>query len=410
MQKNHGNQKGFTLIELLVTITILAIIVTPFLHSFVSVMRTNEKSKKVEQATTAARNVMERVKAYPFESLARLATYGAVGAEGKLEITYSGADAIEVNHKKYKAVVTLDPSYNDAVRGDEATEYNKNVLANIYNMDSARDAFYLQPEGQDDEMAEKLRFVWKDDEDNEILESLEDVKKEYQRNMLVSITNNGSGQKVKIETEYKHKAVTSAAVTLVGMETEKTEYAVPDGQEIYASVDNSIPLRNIYIFYQPMYNASLAEGWKETMTVKNETGKPVQVYLIKQKNPNPLVPVDETGYGVFVNVWEKDRAMASMLKDGKPDVWTRLCTNLDFTSPAGSGRQILVKYKTTEAEEYQTDYPVGVGIEKTADQLTGLTDLAAQKQKNRIYKVKVMIYEEGDDTHAITSMEGTKER
>ena len=53
------NNKGFTLIELLVAITVLAIVITPLLHSFVSSHRVNAKSKQLMRATTLAQNEME---------------------------------------------------------------------------------------------------------------------------------------------------------------------------------------------------------------------------------------------------------------------------------------------------------------------------------------------------------------
>ena len=73
-KKNHirGKQnKGFTLVEVLIAITILAIIVAPLLHAFVTASRTNAKAKQLMKATTLAQNVMEETKANSLEEIAR---------------------------------------------------------------------------------------------------------------------------------------------------------------------------------------------------------------------------------------------------------------------------------------------------------------------------------------------------
>ena len=54
--------KGFTLVEVLIAMTILAIIVAPLLHAFVTASRTNAKAKQLMKATTLAQNVMEELK------------------------------------------------------------------------------------------------------------------------------------------------------------------------------------------------------------------------------------------------------------------------------------------------------------------------------------------------------------
>lgn len=46
---------GFSLVELLIAVTILAIIVVPLLHMFVTSTRINVKSRQTLRATTVAR-------------------------------------------------------------------------------------------------------------------------------------------------------------------------------------------------------------------------------------------------------------------------------------------------------------------------------------------------------------------
>lgn len=72
-QLNTGRQKGsnagFSLIELLIAVTILAIIVIPLLHMFVTSSRINVKSRQMLRATTVAQDIMEGLKAYNLEEV-----------------------------------------------------------------------------------------------------------------------------------------------------------------------------------------------------------------------------------------------------------------------------------------------------------------------------------------------------
>lgn len=72
-QLNTRRQKcsnaGFSLVELLIAVTILAIIVIPLLHMFVTSTRINVKSRQMLRATTVAQDIMEGLKAYNLEEV-----------------------------------------------------------------------------------------------------------------------------------------------------------------------------------------------------------------------------------------------------------------------------------------------------------------------------------------------------
>ena len=72
-QLNTGRQKGpnagFSLVELLIAVTILAIIVIPLLHMFVTSSKINVKSRQMLRATTVAQDIMEGLKAYNLEEV-----------------------------------------------------------------------------------------------------------------------------------------------------------------------------------------------------------------------------------------------------------------------------------------------------------------------------------------------------
>ena len=64
------NNKGLTLVELLIAIVVLAIIVVPLLHAFITSARINAKSKEKLRLTQIAQDIMEGLKAYTLEDIA----------------------------------------------------------------------------------------------------------------------------------------------------------------------------------------------------------------------------------------------------------------------------------------------------------------------------------------------------
>lgn len=68
-KRSKAANAGFSLVELLIAVTILAIIVIPLLHMFVTSTRINVKSRQTLRATTVAQDIMEGLKAYNLEEV-----------------------------------------------------------------------------------------------------------------------------------------------------------------------------------------------------------------------------------------------------------------------------------------------------------------------------------------------------
>lgn len=68
-RSTKASNAGFSLVELLIAVTILAIIVIPLLHMFVTSTRINVKSRQMLRGTTVAQDIMEGLKAYTLEEV-----------------------------------------------------------------------------------------------------------------------------------------------------------------------------------------------------------------------------------------------------------------------------------------------------------------------------------------------------
>lgn len=69
ISRSRTANAGFSLVELLIAVTIMAIIVIPLLHMFVTSTRINVKSRQTLRATTVAQDIMEGLKAYSLEEV-----------------------------------------------------------------------------------------------------------------------------------------------------------------------------------------------------------------------------------------------------------------------------------------------------------------------------------------------------
>ena len=156
------SNSGFSLVELLIAVTILAIIVIPLLHMFITSTKINVKSRQTLRATTVAQDIMEGLKAYTLEEVRSQfePPEGAGGSgyhyptdgfyvidssmiqggvreltelehEGE-EIYYFGIENIKLQGGEYDAFIELDAS----TYGSKAEEKRKNPGAGIVAHDN----------------------------------------------------------------------------------------------------------------------------------------------------------------------------------------------------------------------------------------------------------------------------------
>ncbi len=439
------DNKGMSLVELLIAVTILAIIVVPLLHAFVSSARVNRKSKQTQRLTTMGQDIMEGIKAYSVEDLAYEFDYPTVSscsahpsgfqlispvmldasnsrimeltmASGvysqvnttttpKQSILESGtAPNIEYkfddtkfdNHTpyyfavtnisserstagSYKAdiLITVDPRkyISDAeattlgVTGSNVTnasaQHNSNPMADLYSMDTTRDAFFLEAGSQINTAYNQLRAL------GSTITSAQQISKDID----VKVENDVTGKKVTYTFKYRS----------------------PEGYEVIYPTNPSLStlkyatLENVYLFYMPSYNTA---GDKITYT--NSTNTDIVFSLVKRQilledGINPAYSMDdlytlraaESTYNcdVFIND-----------SDNKTTFKTNVDTDLSkLIDPAGGG-DVLAASLT------------GVNISYSLGGATGnRLSVAGNKKEDRIFDVTIDIYEPGTIEAALSA-------
>lgn len=161
-KKFSEDNRGFTLLELVVTVVILALVVAPFLSSFVTASKTNVKSKRIQEANELSQYIIEQFKATSVDELKNVyrltedSSYridGTAGSGyGKTTKRYMGTVSSNITDAalpagfsdNYKAEITMTPT-KTIVNSDEAIpvidrldkEYCAVFAQNIYKYDSS---------------------------------------------------------------------------------------------------------------------------------------------------------------------------------------------------------------------------------------------------------------------------------
>ena len=246
-------------------------------------------------------------------------------------------------------------------------------------------------------------------------EKLREIYSSVNREIVVTIASNSKdGTDVKVRSIYSMPS----GATINKVETQD--------QIIYSDSTGEIDLRNVYLFYDPLYNGTKKQA-RETITVVNDKGIPCSVYLVRQDWPTdqtsdkyknfPFFKYCEypdngsrnDNYIVNVRLKEPTRSDSSITgDDGGVKVLTTIKTNIDELDSKkvdaymkeSSDKVLNAHLKLTysnSSDNYAFTKTVD-GNTYTAARIMGLSNLAGEIVSDHVYKVTVKAYKGvGDD-------------
>lgn len=354
MLERKQNNKGFSLIELIVAVAVIALVVGPVLHAFVTSMRINRNSKEMLQATTVAQNIMEDVKGKDISVLLNASGDAVVKdlGEGNYELTYEDQ---RIADGDYKVVVTLDAEEYKAAPG-AAENYNDYEQPEIYNMDKDVNGFYVPAHGSAKTFADLFG-------DPLAYDSM--IK-----NTTININESTGAQTADITIQYEYNGVIQEEV--------KSTY-------IYRETTGANQLRGLYIYFEPMYTA-VGRIAKENIVINNNGLMPVTVYLVKQATTETN-EINEGNYAVNVQVNEPGR-LQDWTSEDDYEALTVIRTNL-------TDAQTLVTYS-------------GAFTTFEGKKMVDLDKMVGGVVEDKLYKVEVVVYDEDDEEQV--RITGTKEK
>ena len=354
-RKNHirGKQnKGFTLVEVLIAITILAIIVAPLLHAFVTAARTNAKAKQLMKATTLAQNVMEEMKANSLEDVARQfnssvttsytdntsvvgmattsyeAVVGASGYEGVITSenetpgvpanasirTGATPEGDFVGQASGEYHFMLEEVVRESAKFDIALHITKNAangthdLTNINAMNEPDCGYYEQSLSDENAIVQFDTAIQSYPNALGTLTQAE-IREAMQRTITIDIASVSNNETVKITYNYEIPS---------GYTQEQDRY-YSESVTIFDNYLSGEKLKAVYLYYKPLY-----EGvGRDIIEVVNESNLDVDVYLIKVKGE---------GYSDYndANYTPTIRLKETIALNGESNAL--LCTNINKTT------------------------------------------------------------------------------
>lgn len=268
----------------------------------------------------------------------------------------------------YNAKITLDASaYKSG--GSTGLTFNDDMLISVPTIDSDYDAVEVMSKTADS--TGKTDLI----DDNPGVTITDD---DLCRLIEITIDNDlMAGPAVKYRTTVKVDYY-YYFVDAYGNPSDKVQYGGTNTVFDNTGNENERQLRNIYLYYYPLYNSSIL-NCKDFIRVKNYDDMDVELYIIKQEPVTPIDPIildgKEKTYGVTFEAYESSNNV-----DGKSHIM--LHTNWD--------ENIASIYTGTTFLPNQATFHRN-GSLSTKD-MYNTTNIKNKQAHDRIYNVRVDIY------------------
>lgn len=390
--RRKPNNGGFTLFELLVAALIVAVILIPFMSSFVIAARTNRRAKRVLEATTAGQNVFEELKAMSaadFMPAASREDTGVTDAEGNTIYRLTSEVTRSVNGRSFKVRVTLDPKGYTTQSGNAgaATDYNSALWAQLSSLSKTENAFLLMKAGDELNAAQEIAFQLPPESGVDA----DTVRDGLKRDITISVSHTASTG---------HSVVKASVTYTFRYDGDDYTYLAMDSQEIFNNgTELANTLTNVFVCYTPMYNNGGRTSPTETLTFENHGSYPVGLYLVKQEaSANAW---QQSRYSLGVKIEEGSRNVSDA--SGNLICITPLATNLEYDKVTPAGSELQLSYSGNSL-------PLGKTAADLVDLSAGTDGLGRGKAALRIYDVKLEVYDAnpGGNNELLTTLEGTK--
>ena len=392
------NNKGFSLVELLIATVILAIIVAPLLHSFVTSANTTVKSRQMGNVTLASENIAEVVEVASWRDLRSertdADTYFAGATEKALysydgstytKTTYSAEDdcyylgvkGIQAGSSTFNAMIKLDADEYGA--GGEVN-INDVKLADYSNMD----AVYAQSRDADDPDSLGLASFQSNANDAYSDWWLPSGTQPV-RTITLEVTQQRNNKiYASVTFQYRYKFYYNVTETVNGVEEVNAYPAELSSDPIryellsqgFATDGNKVP--NIYLMYYPIYGDD--GEINDIIQIRNRIAKPFKLFLVKERGDDLS---DELDYKATVAQF-----LPSTLGEG--DAPAMIYSNIaeDLSNDLNRAPLLGVNYRI-----YTGNY-----FSRPGDFEGEHGDLVSKSGRNRMFEVTVQLFDAADDT------------
>lgn len=382
------DNRGMTLVELMIAITMLAVITTPFLNSFIVSVRNNNKARNIFRATTVAQNLMEGLEAFTLEEIcmqvnqeaSKTKLYRPYGYKSHYEMDNGQGEksgtvidgiyefsqtpsnqyrfaiqGIEEDGMFYDARILLDASgYRHVENEEDRWLYNENFSTEVKVMNENTDVIFFVTKEEEEKIFEEAGW----DES----QGLDNVERVFSV-LVEQDSQNPESEKVSIKLQYRYQG------------------SLVQGKTLDKTVNS---LDNIYLMYYPNYS-SVQTKIMDCFEVDLKQEEEFDLCIIKQKYDEPKT---DDLYVASLDIQDACNTISG--SDPRITLRTNVGKNL-YDKNAGIRRDALQCQYTNN----------GVLDAIRAEQMMNYVDgmpqsLVGQTQKvNPIFKVVVQVFPEG---------------
>lgn len=454
-----SDNKGFTLVEVIIAVMVLAVVIVPLFHSFVSSHRINGKSKQYMRATTLAQDEMEIFERQKIADLIDPTKFTYVGEDGnppqpddsdgryvfiRKDINNDSSGS---SSSKFDVVVTLDPERDN----DTDRYFNTNTQELFYmnSIASSDSAVHVQAVRS----ASNLKSY-----DDTIYEYFDANKSPVGAGSSWDAKkfNENLARKIKVRIYQENNGLNIATIVKVTYEYLLCNNVVggtkvmPDGYEFYSEEsiifnnsaqsvgdDGNLPeLKSVYLFYAPRYwdssmphldgtyildgKAHTYKTYEDCIVIENEAKLPVDVYVVrldtfKAGSTTEIEPVPNTyqpRLEIYDGIGADDHTIGNYFTNLNID--EPILTGVDPTNgkPIGNGRPMDLSGLKDYGNISRTFSNAEALSVIDPKHLSGEGSAQAQG-KDRIYTMTVEVYVHEEDkilpaARPLVTMTGSK--
>lgn len=416
------NNKGFTLTELIIAVAVLGIVISPLVANFIQSARINKKARISLNATNMAQDIMEGASAYTAEEFVEMfesevtlinkilpatttgyTSHGVCNDDGsKVSDYYLFADGVEIGKSKYNLKFHLS---TDKTKHKQNGKY----VANIATINTTYDA--TGNLGSSEIEAAATEFLSKSSKAG--VKTAADFAAVMNRNIEIRIENKDKSGMDYAVGIYRTYTIPSSYYSTLGITAANDTVTRSDAN---ISLLNSTQLpRSVYLYFKGMESTSKSNV-TDTITINNNTEKPITVYLIRTQTQAEMTAnvLYNQNYGTKVDITSTDfDGVAS-------NNLTKIVSNLRYNLSEEAKKNVRV-YQEGSTTEFVADrgytsddalnskydanrckYTYNGSAVNEALYLSNFSDGYEEEEKNFVYETTVDVYDAETDKKVAT--------